>query len=80
MPRVQSGPSEEIQVLHYAVVFLVLALLAAVLGFGGIAAGAAGMAKWLFFLFAFLAGGTFVAGLLARKSQAPADQQQRTSP
>ena len=30
--------------LYYAVVFLVIALIAAVLGFGGIAAGAAGIA------------------------------------
>ena len=31
--------------LHYAVVFFVIALIAAVLGFSGIAAGAAGIAK-----------------------------------
>lgn len=37
--------------LHYAVVFLVLALIAAVFGFGGIAVAAAGIAKILFFLF-----------------------------
>lgn len=34
--------------LHYVVVFLVLALFAAILGFGGLAAGAAGIAKVLF--------------------------------
>jgi uncharacterized membrane protein YtjA (UPF0391 family) len=37
--------------LHYAVVFFVIALIAALLGFTGIAAGAAGIAKILFFLF-----------------------------
>jgi uncharacterized membrane protein YtjA (UPF0391 family) len=37
--------------LHYAVVFLVVALIAAVLGFGGLAAGAAGIAKILFVVF-----------------------------
>jgi uncharacterized membrane protein YtjA (UPF0391 family) len=37
--------------LHYAVVFLVIALSAAVFGFGGIAAGAAGVAKLLFVIF-----------------------------
>ena len=37
--------------LHYAVVFLVIALVAAVFGFGGIAAGAVGIAKILFFVF-----------------------------
>jgi uncharacterized membrane protein YtjA (UPF0391 family) len=36
--------------LHYAVVFLIIALIAAVFGFGGIAAGAAGIAKVLFFI------------------------------
>ena len=37
--------------LHYAVVFLIIALIAAVFGFGGIAAGAVGIAKILFFVF-----------------------------
>ena len=37
--------------LHYAVVFLVIALIAALFGFGGIAAGAAGIAKILFVIF-----------------------------
>jgi uncharacterized membrane protein YtjA (UPF0391 family) len=40
-----------IPVLHYAVVFLIIALIAAVFGFGGIAAGAAGIAKILFVVF-----------------------------
>ena len=53
--------------LHYAVVFLVIALIAAVLGFGGIAAGAATIAKSLFFFFAVLAAIAFVLGL-KRKS------------
>ena len=37
--------------LHYAVVFLIIALIAAVFGFGGIAVGAAGIAKILFAIF-----------------------------
>lgn len=37
--------------LHYAVVFFIIALAAAVLGFGGISAGAAGVAKMLFIVF-----------------------------
>ena len=37
--------------LHYAVVFFVIALIAAVFGFGGIAAGAVEIAKILFFIF-----------------------------
>jgi uncharacterized membrane protein YtjA (UPF0391 family) len=37
--------------LHYAVVFFVIALIAAFFGFGGIAVGAAGIAKVLFVVF-----------------------------
>ena len=37
--------------LYYALVFFVIALVAAFLGFGGIAFAAAGIAKILFFLF-----------------------------
>jgi len=37
--------------LHYAAVFFVIALIAAVFGFGGIAAGATEIAKILFFVF-----------------------------
>ena len=53
--------------LHYAVVFLVIALIAAVLGFGGIAAGAVGIAKLLFFVFLAMAVITFVIGLVRRR-------------
>ena len=37
--------------LYYAAVFLVIALVAALFGFGGIAAGASGIAQILFFVF-----------------------------
>jgi uncharacterized membrane protein YtjA (UPF0391 family) len=49
--------------LHYAVVFLVIALIAAVFGFGGIAASAVGIAKVLFVVFLIMAAVTFVIGL-----------------
>ena len=52
--------------LHYAVVFFVIALIAALFGFGGIAAGAAGIAKLLFVLFAILAVGSFLYGLVKK--------------
>ncbi len=52
--------------LHYAVVFLVIALIAAVFGFGGIAAGAIEIAKLLFFVFIVMAVVTFVVGLIRR--------------
>jgi len=37
--------------LRWALIFLVIALVAALFGFGGIAAASAGIAKILFFLF-----------------------------
>lgn len=37
--------------LHWTLIFLVIALVAAVLGFGGIAQESAGIAKILFFVF-----------------------------
>jgi uncharacterized membrane protein YtjA (UPF0391 family) len=53
--------------LHYALVFFVIALIAAVFGFGGIAAGAVEIAKVLFFLFLLIAAITFVMGLLRKR-------------
>jgi uncharacterized membrane protein YtjA (UPF0391 family) len=52
--------------LYYAVVFFVVALVAALLGFTGIAAGAAGIAKILFFLFLIIAATTLAVGLARR--------------
>ena len=53
--------------LHYSVVFLVIALIAAVFGFGGIAAGAVEIAKILFIHFAIMAVVTFVIGLIKKR-------------
>ena len=53
--------------LHYAVVFFVIALVAALFGFGGIAAGAVDIAKVLFFIFIVLAVVTFVFNLIKSK-------------
>lgn len=46
---------EESQMLYWAAVFFVIALVAAIFGFGGLAAGAAGIAKLLFAVFIVLA-------------------------
>lgn len=46
---------KELVMLYWAAVFFVIALVAAVFGFGGIAAGAAGIAKILFIVFLALA-------------------------
>ena len=51
--------------LRFAVVFLVLAIIAGVLGFGGIAIVAVGMAKLMFWTFIVLFIVTLVAGFAA---------------
>jgi len=53
--------------LYYALVFFLIAVVAAIFGFGGIAAGAVGISKILFFVFVilFVASGLF--GLLRRR-------------
>jgi uncharacterized membrane protein YtjA (UPF0391 family) len=53
--------------LHYAVVFFVIALIAALFGFGGIAAGAIEIGKVLFFVFAVLAVASFLFGLIRKR-------------
>lgn len=53
--------------LYYAAVFLVIALIAGLLGFTGIAASAVGIAKVLFFVFVILFAASLIAGLLRRK-------------
>ena len=53
--------------LNYAAVFLVIALIAALLGFTGIAAGAVEIAKILFFVFLLLFVISLVFGLRGRK-------------
>ena len=52
--------------LRYAVIFFVVAIVAALFGFGGIAAGATEIAKILFFIFLVLFIVSLVAGLLKR--------------
>lgn len=52
--------------LYYAVVFFIVAIVAGLLGFGGISAGASGIAQVLFFIFIVLFLVSLVAGLLKR--------------
>jgi uncharacterized membrane protein YtjA (UPF0391 family) len=52
--------------LRYAVIFFVIAIVAAVFGFGGIAAGATEIAKVLFFIFLLIFVVTLVMGLFRR--------------
>ena len=51
--------------LYWAAVFFVVALVAALFGFGGIAVAAAGIAKLLFFVFLVL----FVIALITHVSR-----------
>ncbi len=53
---------KEIPMLGWALTFLVIALIAAALGFGGIAGTSAGIAQILFFVFIVL----FVVAMIAR--------------
>ena len=53
--------------LRYAAIFFVIALVAALFGFGGIAAGAVEIAKVLFFIFVILFVASLIWGLFARK-------------
>lgn len=57
-----SSPSRRNLMLQAAIGLLVLALIAAVFGFGGIAAGFAGIAKVLFVVFLALAAVSFFFG------------------
>jgi uncharacterized membrane protein YtjA (UPF0391 family) len=54
--------------LQYAAIFFVIALVAALFGFGGIAAGATEIAKILFFVFLLVTVVTLIMGLIRRKS------------
>jgi uncharacterized membrane protein YtjA (UPF0391 family) len=53
--------------LYYSAVFLVIALVAAVIGFGGVSAGAAGSAQWLFIVFFVSSVLTFLFGWFRRR-------------
>ena len=53
--------------LRWAVIFLVIALVAAVFGFGCIAVAAAGVAKFLFFLFLVMCLIFFIIGISAAR-------------
>lgn len=53
--------------LHYAAVFFVIALIAALLGFTGIAVGAVEIARILFLVFVLLFVASLIAGLIRRK-------------
>ena len=55
--------------LYYAAVFFVIALVAALFGFGVIASGAMEIAKILFFIFLVLFVVSFVIGLFSGRGR-----------
>jgi uncharacterized membrane protein YtjA (UPF0391 family) len=69
LPSAGRDPAGEVEVvmLYWALVFFVVALVAAVFGFGGIAATAAGIAKILFFVFLVLFAIALLTGLMRRR-------------
>jgi uncharacterized membrane protein YtjA (UPF0391 family) len=56
-----------VAVLHYAVCAFIIAIAAAVFGFGGLPGGAASLAWTLFFVFMLVAAVMVVFGLLVRR-------------
>ena len=52
--------------LRWALAFFVIAIIAALLGFGGIAAAAAGIARIIFFIFLVLCLVALLSGLMRR--------------
>lgn len=55
--------------LRYAVIFFVVAIIAAVFGFTGIAVGVAEIAKILFYLFLIVAVVSLIVGLFNRRQE-----------
>jgi uncharacterized membrane protein YtjA (UPF0391 family) len=58
--------NQEEFMLRYAIIFFVIAIIAAVFGFGGIAAGAAEIAKILFYIFVVIFLVTLLLGVVRR--------------
>ena len=57
--------------LYWALVFFIVSIVAAVLGFGGIAAATSGIAQILFYIFLVLFLVSLIAGLLGRRPAGP---------
>jgi uncharacterized membrane protein YtjA (UPF0391 family) len=66
-----SGGSEVGNLLHYAIVFLVVALVAAALGFGGVAGTAMEGARILFWVAIILFVISLIAGLMRGRAPRP---------
>ncbi len=65
-PSRSNGPSEVMDMLYWALVFFVVSIVAALFGFGNIAAGSADIARILFFVFIVLFVISLIMGLVRR--------------
>jgi len=65
-PKQFPARETEVTMLKWAAIFFVIAIVAAVLGFGGIAAGAAEIAKILFFVFLVIFLVTLIFGMMRK--------------
>src|SRR2546421_12081984 len=66
-PLSRAEPRTEKTMLYWALVFLVIALVAGLLGFGGIASAASGIAQVLFFVFVVVFVVALFMGLMSRR-------------
>ena len=62
----QATPSLEITMLYWALMFLVVALVAAIFGFGGVASTATGIAQVLFVIAIIMFVVSLFAGFMRR--------------
>lgn len=65
LKQADTVPKVGMSMLHYATVFFVIALIAALFGFGG-TVSAVGIGKVLFVIFSILAVASFLFGILKR--------------
>jgi uncharacterized membrane protein YtjA (UPF0391 family) len=65
MPVLSGVGKKEIDMLRWAAGFFVIAIIAAIFGFSGIAAGSADIARVLFFVFLVVFFVSLVMGLLS---------------
>lgn len=63
---VQRTKRRDMDMLRWALGFFIIAIVAAIFGFGGIAVAAAGIAKILFFIFLVLFLVALLSGLMRR--------------
>ena len=66
LARREENSLEGNEMLHYALVFFLIAIVAAIFGFGGISVASAGIAKILFFLFLVVFLVSLVMGVARR--------------